>query len=150
LMAHSIITDTSLQGKDVPTHAIYVCVLVGGGGGGGEVLLHSYYWYWIEVTGWMNEERVFDTWQRQEGFLLSLPFAMALWPTRLLNGYAIKQRTGLTMHHHLVQKYNTWRLFGTITISSYIFLVWCVVKHRNNLTLNYCKWNSTAPFRLPK
>jgi hypothetical protein len=32
----------------------------------------------MEVMGWMNEEREFDAWQWQEGFLSSLAFARAL------------------------------------------------------------------------
>jgi len=32
----------------------------------------------MEVMGWMNEERGVDAWQWQEGFRLSLAFALAL------------------------------------------------------------------------
>ena len=138
------------KGKAVPVCTIKVCVLMDG-------------CRWqrcccIRITG--TESRLrdgwirkggFDTWHRQEGFLLSLPFVLALWPTHILcNGYTIKQRTGLTMHHHLVPMCNTGRLSGAISVSSFIFLVWCIVKHRNNLTLKYFTWNSTAPFRLPE
>jgi hypothetical protein len=43
------------KGKAVPICTIKVCV--GGWVGAANVLLHSYYWYWFEVMGWMNEER---------------------------------------------------------------------------------------------
>jgi hypothetical protein len=128
-----------------------VCWWVWGGGGGQRCCcIHIIGTKSKLGDGWMRKGG-FHTWQRQEGFLLPLTFALALWPTHLLcNGYTIKQRTGLTMHHHLVPKYNIWRLSGAMSISSCIFLVWCVVKHRNNLTLNYFTCNSTAPYRLPK
>ena len=92
--------------------------------------------------GWMRKGE-FDTWHKQEGFLLSLTFVLALWPTHLLcNGYRIK--------HHLGPMYYTWRLSAAISVSSYTFLVWCVVKRRNNFNLKYFTWNSTAPSWIPK
>ena len=135
------------KGKAVPICTIKVCVLVEGRGGSKGVVAF--------ILLVLNGGYGMAEWGKGVQCLavvrgVSLVPCIHTGSVTYTTSYTIKERTGLTMHHHLVPKYYTWRLSAAISASSYTFLVWCIVKHRNNFTLKYFTWNSIAPSRLPK